>query len=219
VDAFVASGEQLPKNVCKDYAIKALLACINGKRKQDIGCQGAMAVKDSPMMSCVVEAYLLTRASNRQISYETGISEGAIRYFELLYYNVRNRFGDPIHSQVLRVALELEAGKEPTSPAERIDRAMKKAAVEGDIHLLRTYLPPRRSGLSQGSFAGTLVQRELNRRLLRGELSTGSLIKLRELEIAEDRMNLSLNKSGAPDLHNDNSYYAGDPSALECRML
>ena len=96
---------------------------------------------------------------------------------------------------------------------------MMKAAIDGDVHLLRTFIPRRRAGVSQGSFAGTLVQRELNRRILRGELSTSALIKLRGLEIAEDRMNLSMNKSGTPDLHNDNNYYAGDHYVLSARTF
>lgn len=218
VDA-IAAGGKLPEKAVLDVHMKDLLSCMDGTPKPDIGCKSAMSVKASPMMSSIVEAYLLTRASNSQIYYETGIPDGAVYLFELLYYNVRTRFGDPLHSQVLRVALELEAGKQTTSSAEQFDRTLKKAAVDGDIQLLRSILPRRRSELSRGSFAGTLVQRELNRRLLRGELSTSALIRLRGLEIAEDRMNLSLNKSGAPDLHSNDNYYAGDPNVLDGRMF
>ena len=218
VDA-IAAGGKLPEKAVLDVHMKDLLSCMDGTPQPDLCSQGAIAVKASPMMSLVVEACLLTRASPRQISYDTGIPEGVVCMFQLLYYNVRSRYDDPIQPQVLRVALDLDTGKGPTSPADQIGRALKRAALEGDIHLLRTYLPQRRSGLSQGSFAGTLVQRELNRRLLRGELSTSALIKLRGLEIAEDRMNLTLNQSGGAILHNDDNYYAGDPSALEARMI
>ena len=218
-DAHVSSGEPLPEAVSQDAAIQALLACLQGKPKQDAGCLGAMSARASPTMGRVLDAYLLTRASASQILEETGIPNGAIDFYERLFFNVRTFCGDPRQSQVLRLAMELESSPEPTTPAERIHRAMMKAAIDGDVHLLRTFIPRRRAGVSQGSFAGTLVQRELNRRILRGELSTSALIKLRGLEIAEDRMNLSMNKSGTPDLHNDNNYYAGDPYVLSARTF
>ena len=219
VEAVVASNVKMPKMYKNDYAMNALLACLTGARKQDLGCQSAMAIRSSPTMSRVVEAYLLTRASTSQISNDTGLSNGGISLYEQLYFNVRNRYGDPIQSQLIRLAFELETAHEPATPADKLDRMLRKAALDGDIHLLRRCIPHRRAAISTGSFAATLVQRELTRRLLRGELSTGTLIKLRELEIAEDRMNLSLNKSGEPDLHNDNGFYAGDPSVLEGRMF
>lgn len=219
VEAVAASNMKMPKAHKNDLAMNALLACLKGARKQDPGCRGAMAIRSSPTMSRVVEAYLLTRASTSQISSDTGFSNGGIALYEQLYFNVRNRYGDPLQPQLIRLAFELESTAEPATPAEKLERMLRKAALDGDIQLLRRCIPHRRAAISTGSFAATLVQRELTRRLLRGELSTGSLIKLRELEIAEDRMNLSLNKSGEPDLHNDNGYYAGDPSVLESRTF
>ena len=217
VEAVVASNVKMPKAYKNDFAMNALFACLAGAQKQDLGCQAAMAIRSSPTMSRVVEAFLLTRASASQISNYTGLSNGGISQYEQLYFNVRNRYGDPIQSHLIRLAFELETANEPATPAEKHERMLRKAALDGDIHLLQKCIPQRRAAISTGSFAATLVQRELTRRLLRGELSIGSLIKLRELEIAEDRMNLSLNKAGEPDLHNDNGYYAGDPSVLENR--
>ena len=178
-----------------------------------------MSIRASPMVSRVVESYLLTRIGTIQISNETGLSIGGIALYEQLYFNVRNRYGDPLQPQLIRLAFELESAAEPATPAEKLERMLRKAALDGDIQLLRRCIPHRRAAISTGSFAATLVQRELTRRMLRGELSTGSLIKLRELEIAEDRMYLGMNKPGDPDLHNDDGYYAGDPSVLESRML
>ena len=219
VEAVVASNVKMPKVYKNDFAANALLACLTGARKQDPGCLAAMAIRSSPTMSRVVEAYLLTRASTSQISSDTGLSNGGISLYEQLYFNVRNRYGDPLQPQLIRLAFELESAAEPATPAEKLERMLRKAALDGDTQLLRRCIPHRRAAISTGSFAATLVQRELTRRLLRGELSTGSLIKLRELEIAEDRMNLGVNKSGDPDLHNDDSYYAGDPSVLESRTF
>ena len=219
VDAVVASNVKMPRLYNNDFAMNALLACLKGAHKQDPGCQAAMAVRASPTMSRVVEAFLLTRASTLQISNDTGLSNSNISLYEKLYFNVRNRYGDPLQPQLIRLSFELETADEPATPAEKLERMLRKAALDGDIQLLRRCIPQRRAAISTGSFAATLVQRELARRLLRGELSTGSLIKLRELELAEDRMNLSLNKSSEPDLHNDDSYYAGDPSVLERRMF
>lgn len=219
VEAVVASNVKMPKEYKENMAMNALFACLTGAGKQDPGCLGAMSVKASPMMRRVLEAFLLTRAGAPQIYEETGIPVGVIDFYERLYFNIRTFCGDPLQSQVLRLALDLESSPEPTTPAEQIGRAMMKAAIDGDVQLLRTFIPQRRAGVSQGSFAGTLVQRELNRRILSGKLGTGALIKLRSLEIAEDRMNLSLNKSGEPNLHNDGSYYVGDPSVLSSRMF
>lgn len=217
VDAVIATGgDKLPKEFKRDTAMASLLACMQGTSKPDAYCLDAISIKASPMMSRVVEAFLLTRSTIAQICEETGLS--GVSFYELLYFNVRNRSGDPLQSQILRLGLELEASKEPSTPTERIDRALKRAAIDGDVQLLRSYLPQRRTGISTGSFAGTLVQRELMRRLLRGELSTGILVKLRGLEIAEDRMTLSLNRSGNQALHSDGDYYVGDMDALRYRL-
>ena len=219
VDAHLASGERLPNAVRDDHAIEDMLKCMANRPKADLGCRGAIYLRHSPLLSQAVEAFLLTRAGYSQISDDTGIPIGAVKYYELLYFNVRTFAGDPRQSYVLRLSLELESSPEPTTPAEQIDRAMKKAAIEGDIQLLRSFIPYRRSEASQGSFAGTLAQRELNRRLLRGDISTSTLIKMRQLEIAEDRLALSLELAGKTGMHGDGNFYVGDPYVLAARMF
>ena len=182
-------SSRLPAAIRDDAGIKAMLAVLKGSAKQSRSCLSAMSTHRSDSMRMVVEAMLLTRADAAQISKATGIEGDAVNMYESLFFNVRDRDAQPIPAQLMRIAADLEIGDEPDNARGRFQRALRKAALQG-FPLLMSLLPANRGSTEpEGAVsATTLVEQELNRRLLRGELSTSALLRLRSLQIDEVRM-------------------------------
>lgn len=183
------NGSRLPAAIRDDDGIKTLLAVLRGAAKQSRSCLSAMSIQRSDSMRMVLEAMLLTRADAAQIAAAIGIEVDAVIMYEALFFNVRDTDARPMPAQIMRIATDLEISGEPDNAREKFQRALRKAALQG-FPLLMSLLPPDVGSTKPEApvSATTLVKQELNRRLLRGELSTSALLRLRSLQIDEVRM-------------------------------
>lgn len=192
------NGSRLPFAFRDDNGIKMLLGVLRGAAKQSRSCLSAMSIHRSDSMRMILEAMLLTRADAVQIAAAIGIEGDAVNMYESLFFNVRDSEGKPKPAQIMRLAADLEIVGEPDNPREKFQRALRKAALQG-FPLLMSLLPPDLGSTKPDApvSATTLVEQELNRRLLRGELNTGALLRLRSLQIDEVRMQYETQKGSA----------------------
>lgn len=192
------NGSRLPVALRDDNGIKTLVAVLRGGAKLSQSCLSAMSIHRSDTMRMVLEAMLLTRADAARIAAAIGIEGETVNMYEALFFNVRDSEGKPKPTLIMRIAADLEIGGEPDNPREKFQRALRKAALQG-FPLLMSLLPPDLGSTKPDApvSATTLVEQELNRRLLRGELNTGALLRLRSLQIDEVRMQYETQKGSA----------------------
>ena len=132
-----------------------------------------------------VEAALLTRASNDRIAKDIDADPEVIRLFESLYFNVREKDGAPRNMAVMAISMHLDQDAEENP----IKHMFYSAAIRGGYSMLQQMLSMHQSDQNSVAItASALVDRELNRRLLQGELTTSDLIRLRSVQIADERM-------------------------------
>lgn len=192
------NGSHLPAALRDDNGIKTLLAVLRCAAKQSRSCLSAMSIHRSDSMRMVLEAMLLTRADEAQIAAATGIGKNTVNMYEALFFNVREADARPIPAQIMRIAADLDIAGEPDNARDKFQRALRKVALQG-FPLLMSLLPANLGTTEPEATvsATSLVEQELNRRLLRGELSTGALLRLRSLELDEARMQFETQKGNA----------------------
>lgn len=177
---------RLPVAVRKDGDIKALLACLKRAANMSESCLAATSIRRSSLRP-VAEAMLLTDAGNAQIAAATGFDPEAVRFYEALFFNVRDKNGVPKPSQLMRMATDIESHDEPAGAQEKFTHALATAALRGGYPMVASLLPDPRPANGSRPLS-RMVEAELHRRLLRGELSTSALLRMRDLDIAEARM-------------------------------
>jgi len=189
------NGSRLPAALRDDNGIKTLVAVLRGGAKLSQSCLSAMSIHRSDTMRMVLKAMLLTRADAARIAAAIGIEGDAVNMYEALFFNVRDANARPFPAQIVRIAADLDIAGEPDNAQERFRRALRKAALQG-FPLLMSLLPANQGTEmpEESVSATTLVEQELNRRLLRGELSTGALLRLRSIQIHEVRMKYETQK-------------------------
>lgn len=177
---------RLPVAVRKDGDIKALLACLKRATNMSESCLAATSIRRSSLRP-VAEAMLLTDAGNAQIAAATGFEPEAVRFYEALFFNVRDKNGVPKPSQLMRMATDIESHDEPAGAQEKFRHALATAALRGGYPMVASLLPDQRPANGSRPLS-RMVEAELYRRMLRGELSTNALLRMRDLDIAEARM-------------------------------
>ena len=177
---------RLPVAVRKDGDIKALLACLKRAANMSESCLAATSIRRSSLRP-VAEAMLLTDAGNAQIAAATGFDPEAVRFYEALFFNVRDKNGVPKPSQLMRMATDIESHDEPAGAQEKFTHALATAALRGGYPMVASLLPDPHPANGSRPLS-RMVEAELHRRLLRGELSTSALLRMRDLDIAEARM-------------------------------
>lgn len=177
---------RLPVAVRKDGDIKALLACLKRAANMSNSCLAATSIRRSSLRP-VAEAMLLTDAGNAQIAAATGFDPEAVRFYEALFFNVRDKNGVPKPPQLMRMATDIESHGEPAGAQEKFTHALATAALRGGYPMVASLLPDQRPANGSRPLS-RMVEAELHRRLLRGELSTSALLRMRDLDIAEARM-------------------------------
>ena len=142
----------------------------------------------------IIRACLLTNTGTAQIADDLGLPASAISCYERLFFNVRNDEDRPIKAQVLRMALknEVEAGEQ-----ERC--RFINLAIKGGYVALIDNLPSITTSSESRLTAAELVDRELHRRIMRGDMRTCDLIRLKSIHVNEDRMLHETGQKGAPD--------------------
>ena len=176
---------RVPAAVRKDGDIQTLLACLKGAAKQNASCLAAISIRRSSLRPAM-EAMLLTDVGNSQIAAAMGVDSKVVDFYEALFFNVRAN-GSPKPDQLMRMATDMESRGEPTGAQEKFQFALASAALKGGYQMVAGLLPDNCS-TSASRPLSKMVTAELSRRLLRGELSTSALLRLRDLDIAEARM-------------------------------
>lgn len=131
------------------------------------------------MTGQLVEAYLVTGSPVEAIAVELGLAAPDVRLYGQIFWAVRDTLDRPLQGVLLRLRAAL-----PREPKE--DDRLMRAALLGGLEGLRGQL-----GTSKpGSDLSAIVEQELTRRAMGGELRTGDLIRLRGHELMLKKMEI-----------------------------
>jgi hypothetical protein len=131
------------------------------------------------MTGQLVEAYLVTHSPHEAIAVELGLDAQDVRLYGQIFWAVRDTLDRPLQGVLLRLRAAL-----PREPKE--DDRLMRAALLGGLEGLRGQL-----GTSKpGSDLSAIVEQELTRRAMAGELRTGDLIRLRGHDILLKKMEI-----------------------------
>ncbi len=115
----------------------------------------------------LVEAYLVTGSPVEAIAEELGLDAKDILIYSRIFWAVRDSGDRPIRGVLMRLRTGLS--REPDD-----DNRMMRAALLGGLDGLRG-----QTGSRDHSDLSTMVEQELSRRVIAGELRTPDLIRLR----------------------------------------
>ncbi len=131
------------------------------------------------MTGQLVEAYWVTGSPVEAIAVELGLDAQDVRLYGQIFWAVRDTLDRPLQGVLLRLRASLS--REPHD-----DDRLIRAALLGGLEGLRGQL-----GASKlGSDLSAIVEQELTRRAMGGELRTGDLIRLRGHDILLKKMEI-----------------------------
>ena len=188
-----------------DDDVQTYVRCLRGSRQRSRAletCRRVDRLRQSASLRPLMEALLLTDADYSTIATHIGVEAECFRLFGSLFYDVRDAEGHPRPFQLIRIGLHLDAGGNVEQQQDS-GVAFKKAALRGGYPLLVSLLPvqsEKGTSSEQGRLdrtAETLVEQELIRRLLMGEMRNADLIRLRGTQIAGERMLYETGQKGS----------------------
>ncbi|MEI7436378.1 MAG: hypothetical protein WCL16_06190 [bacterium] len=127
----------------------------------------------------LLEAYLLTGSPHPAIAVELGLDCEDVRLYGIIFWAVRDLKDTPLKGVLLRLRAAL-----PREPRE--DDRLMRASLLGGLEGLRGQLGTTRNG----SDLSAIVEQELTRRAVSGELRTGDLIRLRGHDLMLRKMEI-----------------------------
>lgn len=189
-------SKKLPSQA-SDSIVRTYIRYLKSVRRRDEEAETfrrAESLHADASWQTIIRACLLTNTGTAQIADDLGLPASAICCYERLFFNVRNDEDRPIKAQVLRMALKNEAD---TGQQERC--RFINLAIEGGYVALIDNLPLITTSSGSRLTAAELVDRELHRRLMRGDMRTSDIIRLKSIHVNEDRMLHETGQKGAPD--------------------
>lgn len=119
----------------------------------------------------LVEAYLVTGSPVEAIGVELGLAPEDVRLYGQVFWAIRDARDRPLRGVLMRLRAAL-----PREP--RDDDRLIRAALLGGLEGLRGQTVAR-----DHSDLSTMVEQELTRRVMAGEMKTGDLIRLRSHDL------------------------------------
>lgn len=172
---------KLPAALQRDQDIRAYVAHLRLRDRQPVGVNGVKPLdrllgwRTSPL-GRLLEASLLTQATLGEIGTSSGVDEADVRQYGRLWYAVRDDNEKPISSVLRRLRAELRSGN---GVFDTLKRTALMAGTPGLENLLDG---------SKSDDLGALVDVELKRRLVAGELRNNDLISLQRNQFIRERL-------------------------------
>ena len=123
------------------------------------------------MTGQLLEAYLVTGSPVEAIAEELGLDAGDVRLYCKIFWAIRDTGDMPLKGVLMRLRASL-----PREPGD--DDRLVRAALLGGLEGLRGQTGARDHGDLRA-----IVEQELTRRVVAGELKTGDLIRLRSHDL------------------------------------
>lgn len=162
---------------------------LGNKRKSDAvpkpGALGRVIGWHDTIAGALVESFLLACETTGQAAGELGIDSDDVGYYSALFFDIRDEGGSVRPAILMRIRAELLSMEAPDMAAR-----LRKAAITGGIAGLRRLLYAGKiSAVAEEPTLDDMVENELKRRLVAGELRTGDLTRLQANLIARSRLN------------------------------
>ncbi len=144
----------------------------------------------------LIEAYLIGAVTCEEAALELDIAAADLRLYSCLFFDLRDDAGSIRPAIIMRLSAEIQAIEVPDIAAR-----LRKVALTGGTHGLRRFLCAGQTRKSVGEPSlDELVEAELKRRLVAGELRTGDLTRLQANAIARERMLKETDAGKGPQL-------------------
>ncbi|MEI7901530.1 MAG: hypothetical protein WCK89_14865 [bacterium] len=183
-----SAGEKAP--AAADVDVRALVKHLMLRRKRKPGASIRSDAFDRVLAwhesdtGALIEAYLIGAVTCEEAAAELGVAADDVRLYSCLFFDLRDDDGSIRPAALLRISAGLQALEIPDAAAR-----LRKVALTGGVYGLRRLL-----GVAQPRDAAgeptldELVEAELKRRLIAGELRTGDLTRLQANAINRERM-------------------------------
>ena len=174
---------RLPAQYARDQDLRAYLAHLRNRTQYPLGPDDKLRAFDridgwhEQGTGKLLEAFLLTPAPCQEIARDLGLEAEEVLKYGSIHWSVRDQ-DHPVQGVLAR----LRAGL-PREPAE--DDRLIRAALLGGLEGLRGQL-----GAREYSDLNVMVEQELTRRVMAGELRTGDLIRLHGHDLMLKRMEI-----------------------------
>jgi len=178
------AAADLPWVILKDDLLKQLVSHLRYRVERPLKAIGVLRPCDrvdqwhASETGRLIEAYLLTPAPFAHIAAALGLPEAEIKLYERLRYSVRDDQGNLVKGILARLKAEIHVGKEHAD-------LLKRTAILGGVPGLECVLG---SGDDSTEDLGRLVDQELRRRLVAGQLRTNDLIGLQRNAAIRERI-------------------------------
>lgn len=132
----------------------------------------------------LVESFLIGAVTCEEAALELGIAVADIRLYSCLFFDLRDDEGLRRPAIIMRISADLQ-----TMEAPDIAALLRKVALTSGIHGLRRFLNTgQQHRATEEPTLDELVEAELKRRLVAGELRTSDLTRLQANQIARQRL-------------------------------
>lgn len=181
--AVASTATRLPAQYAKDPDLRAYLTHLRQRVRYPLELDAKPNTIDridgwqGNETGGLLAAYLLTTAPYTVIAQELGLDAGEIRLYGSIHWSVRDD-DHPISGVLIRLRAAL-----PREPGD--DDRLIRAALLGGLEGLRG-----QTGARAHSDLSVMVEQELSRRVVAGEMKTGDLIRLRSHDLMLKKIEL-----------------------------
>ena len=182
-----AGGGRIPWALVQDADARALVQHLQHRKQHPLKdgdtprqFDRVGAWRDSPG-AALIEAFLLASDSYADAARELGIPPEDVRLYARLYVDLHDDQGKRRPAVLMRLRGTPDVPDEPDMAAR-----LRRVALTGGVHGLRQLL--QAATLAAAPTLDEMVEQELKRRLVAGELRTSDLTRLQANSIAKQRV-------------------------------